>query len=391
MFKCPECDHEHKNIVEKCESCGYEIEIEKILTYEFTPISALTAQLEKSDSRKLESKIGRLWNLSNEVSNSFITKLESKFRNRNKFHNFLTKDDLPTSIPTILKKYIDGKINFKKMVSFFLQKIKLEAGNDGRKLSGITENNIIFIHYKTSHDDEDLGRLLIVMVDKKSGFDFEKVVLTPKQLSPIDTDALRQAALFDLTLFELSYPKNDSESYVRFIQGKSKSDFFKDALGCKKDVDNSRSINELFSAIYKFSEQNSISIPLRDKIEEDIREYLDSKSRDKTDKSVTLKTIQKRIDKILPDEHQSKGQFVTFVNANEYKIDDIFEPTNFSAENATSYKFTDQNRNFTCKVRKTAIGSQNSKKPVKLDVENKCLIFPLTDTDFSELKGLIEE
>ncbi|MEQ4451653.1 nucleoid-associated protein [Kosakonia sp. YIM B13605] len=391
MFKCPECDYEHKNVVEKCENCGYEIEIEKILTYEFAPVSALTAQLEKNENRKLESKVGRLWNLNNEVSNSFITKLESKFRNKNKFHNFLTKDDLPTSIPTILRKYIDKKINFKKLVEAVLQKIKYEVGSDGRKLSGVTENNIIFIHYKTTHDEDDLGRLLIVMVDKKGGFDFEKVVLTPKQLSPIDTDALRQAALFDLTLFELSYPKNDSESYVRFIQGKSKSDFFKDALGCKKDVDNARSINELFNAFYKFSEANSISIPLRDKIEEDIREYLDSKSRDKNDKSVTLRTIQKRIDKHLPDEHKSKGQFLTFVNTNEYKIDDIFEPTNFSAENATSYKFSDQNKNFICKVRKTAIGSQNSTKPVKLDIENRCLIFPLNDTDFTELKGLVEE
>ena len=104
-----------------------------------------------------------------------------------------------------------------------------------------------------------------------------------------------------------------------------------------------------------------------------------------------MSTIQKRIDKLLPDEHESRGQFVTFVNKNEYKIDDIFEPTNFSAENATSYKFSDQNKNFTCKVRKTAIGSQNSTKPVKLDMENKCLIFPLTDSDFSELKGLVEE
>lgn len=391
MFKCSECDHEYKNVVEKCESCGFEFEIEKIISYQFSPVSAVTAQLEKKDDKTLDSKIGRLWNLNNEVSNSFITKLEYKFRNRNKFHNFLTKDDLPKSIPAILTKYIGGKINFKKLVEAVLQKIKIEVGNDGRKLSGVTDNNLIFIHYKTSFDEGDLGRLLIVMVDKKGGFDFEKVALTPKQLYPIDTEALRQAALFDLTLFESSYPDNNTESYVRFIQGKSKSDFFKDALGCKKDVNNSRSIKELFNAIFKFAEENSISIPLRDKIEEDIRDYLENKSKDKNDKSVTMKSIQLKIDKNLPDDHKSKGQFLSFVNTKEYKIDEIFEPTNFSAENATSYKFSDQNKNFTCKVRKTAIGKQNSTKPVKIDLENKSLILPLSEADFVELKGLVEE
>ncbi|ELY4778177.1 nucleoid-associated protein, partial [Cronobacter turicensis] len=233
----------------------------------------------------------------------------------------------------------------------------------------------------------DLGRLLIVMVDKKSGFDFEEVGLTPKELSPIDTDALRQAALFDLTLFEVSYPANDSESYVRFIQGKSKSDFFKDALGCRKDVDNDRSIRQLFDAIFKFADTNRIPTPLRDKIEETVRGFLQKKSRDKADKSVSLKDIQNRIDKCLPEESPLKGQFTIFVNANEYKIDDIFEPTNFSANNASSYDFSDSNRNFSCKVRKSAIGSQSSSKPVKIDKENRCLILPLSDIDYDELIG----
>ncbi|WP_156293345.1 nucleoid-associated protein [Serratia oryzae] len=387
MFKCPECEYIHVNVVEKCEGCGFEVEIEEIVNTNFIAISALTAQFEISSNRTLEIKTGRLWNLNNEVSNNFITKLESKFRRKNKFHNFLTKDDLPRSIPSILKKYINKEIIFKRLAQSMLEKIKLEIGTDGRKILGITESNVIFIHYKTISDNKDLGRLLIVMVDKKSGFDFEKVALTPKKLSPIDTDALRQAALFDLTLFNVSYPNNDSESYVRFIQGKSKSDFFKDALGCRKDVDNKRSIDEVFNAIFKFTNENNLPISIRDKIEESIRDFLDKKSRDKNDKSVRLIDIQKKIDKCLPDDHPSKGQFSTFVNANEFQIDDIFEPTNFSAENSSSYSFSDQNKNFTCKVRKTAIGSQNSTKPVKLDKVNRCLVFPLSDDDFLELEG----
>ncbi|WP_342230235.1 nucleoid-associated protein, partial [Yersinia enterocolitica] len=250
MFICSECDFEYPNIVDVCEQCGHEVEIEKIDPNEFVAVSAVTAQLDKGSSGTLEAKVGRLWNLNNAVSNDFINKIELKFRRKNKFHNFLTKDELPNSIPTLLRKYIGDKLKFKTLVQSILSKIKVIVSNDGRILSGLKNNNIIFIHYKTTGDESDFGRLLIVMVDKKSGFDFESVALTPKKLSPIDTDALRQAALFDLTLFDITYPDNNGESYVKFIQGKSKSDFFKDALGCKREIDNNRSIQELFDAIF---------------------------------------------------------------------------------------------------------------------------------------------
>ena len=391
MFRCPECDFLHQTVVEKCQNCEYIIGMEETHSQSFTAISAVTAQLEREQSGNLAFKIGRLWNLKNEVSNDFILKVESKFRNKNKFHNFLTKDTLPNSIPTILNKYIKNSFKFKDLVKFILGKIKVEVGSDKRKLTGASDNNIIFIHYKVSNENDDFGRLLIVMVDKKGAFDFEKVALTPKKLSPIDTEALRQAALFDLTLFDASYPENNGESYVRFIQGKSKSDFFKDALGCRKDVDNNRSINNLFAAILDFSNQVSLPIPLRDKIEESVKDFIEKKSKDKNDKSISLQDIQNKVDKCLPEKHPALGKFSKFVNIHEYEIDEVFEPTRFSAKNATSIELSDKSKNFTCKVRKTAIGSEHSTKPIKLDKENRCLLLPLTDEDFLELEKFVRD
>ncbi len=357
----------------------------------FDAISAITAQLEKNDSGLLEIKLGRLWNLKTDVSTDFINKLESKFRRKNKFHNFLTENTLSNSIPSLLTKYITNKIKFKTIVTSIMSKIKTSVSDDGRKISGAANNNIIFIHYKTTGDITDIGRLLIVMVDKKSGFDFENVALTPKKLSPIDTDALRQAALFDLTLFQSSYPKNNSDAYVKFIQGKSKGDFFKDSLGCKKDVDNNKSIQQIFDAIIAFSKTEGLTIPIRDKINEAITVLLNKKAKDKYDQSLTLDIVQKNIDKCIPDEHPAKGQFITFVNVNEYQIDEVFEPTRRSATDANTFKFSDENDNFSVNVKKAAIGDEKSSKPVKIDKNNKCLMLPLSDFDFDEIMKVVGE
>lgn len=113
------------------------------------------------------------------------------------------------------------------------------------------------------------------MVDKQSAYDFDSDKLTPTRLNPINTDALRQAAMFDLTLFEASYPENKGDSYVHFLQGKSKSDFFKDSLGCRHDSDNKRSIQQLFSAIDIFASKNSLGRVLRDTIDNEVKSLLE--------------------------------------------------------------------------------------------------------------------
>lgn len=384
MFRCAGCGTEYEQLVEICEECQQEIQIEKIEGPELIAISAVTAHLEKVDNRYVV-KVGKLWNLSNDVANEFIIKIEAKFRRKNKFHNFLTKDELPYSMPALLKKYIAKNIVFKKVAQSIMERIKSKVVDDGR-LGGVTDNNVVFVHYKTNGDDDDFGRLLIVMVNKKSGFDFDSVVLTPKKLSPIDTDALSQAALFDLTLFAVVYPDNKGEPYVRFIEGKSRSNFFKDALGCKKDVSNSRSVDELFRAIAEFAKSNNISNPIRDKAEEAVREFLDNKAKNKTgNKTVTIKDIGKIFDKIIPDIHPAKGKFTDFVYDNEYQIDDVFEPTRNATHKASSFDLSDENKNFVCRVRRGAVGSIDSGKPVMLDRKNKWLILPLSDEDFGQL------
>lgn len=332
--------------------------------------------------------MGTQWNLTTPVASEFIERIEKKFRRKNKFHNFLSKDSLPTSIPTLLSKFINKKTKFIDLCTVIMEKFKLNS-NSEELVGSLVGGSLVFVYYK-SMDDGDLGKLLIVMVDKRSGFDFEDITLTPKRLNPVNTDDLRQAAMFDLTLFDECYPDDETHSYVDFIQGKSKSDFFKDSLGCTKNVDNKRSIAELFTAIESFVLHNALGRATRENADTLVREFLDSKARDKNDKSVSIDDIQNIIDKCLPKDSMHRATFKDYVNVNEFKIDAQFEPTIFSAKTALTINLADEDKNFEIKILRGAIGDAKSNKPVILGDKNE-IIVRLSPEEFNKLKKYANE
>ncbi|ECO9966711.1 nucleoid-associated protein, partial [Salmonella enterica] len=368
-----------------CDKCGASPHVVVLDKQSYFPIGAVTANLEKNDSRAFDYRLGEAWDLKNEVTSEFIARIEKKFSRKNKFHNFLDSDQNPSSIPTILKKYINKNNEFIELSRAIIEKLKYNANNESR-VAQLQGGSVVFIHYKSA-EPEDLGKLLIVMVDKQSAYDFDSDKLTPTRLNPINTDALRQAAMFDLTLFEASYPENKGDSYVHFLQGKSKSDFFKDSLGCRHDSDNKRSIQQLFSAIDIFASKNSLGRVLRDTIDNEVRSLLEKKSKDKNgNKSVKIEDISNIIDKCLTDSHKCKGTFVDFVNLNGFQIDPQFEPTPKAAESALTIEVADNDNNFKLKIMRGAIGDENSNKPVIL-TDNKCeIVIKLSQANYDELK-----
>lgn len=382
---CLECGNVLDDLNIACEKCGATPNVVVLDKQSYFPIGAVTAILEKNDSRVFEHRIGDIWDLRNEVASEFITRIEKKFSRKNKFHNFLDSDQTPFSIPTILKKYINKNNEFIELSRAIIEKLKKNANNETR-VAQLQGGSVVLIHYKSA-DPEDLGKLLIVMVDKQSAYDFDSDNLTPKRLNPINTDALRQAAMFDLTLFEASYPENKGDSYVHFLQGKSKSDFFKDSLGCRHDSDNKRSIQELFNAINVFVSKNSLGRVLRDNIDNEVKLLLEKKSKDKSgNKSVKIEDVSEIIDKCLTNSHKCKGTFVDFVNINGFQIDSQFEPTLKSAESALTIEVADNDNNFKLKIMRGAIGDEQSNKPVIL-TDNKCeVVIKLSQADYDELK-----
>lgn len=384
-INCLECGNILDDLTVACDKCGATPHVVVLDKQSYFPIGAVTANLEKNDSRLFEYRLGDIWDLRNEVASEFITRIEKKFSRKNKFHNFLDSDQTPFSIPTILKKYINKKNEFIDLSRTIIEKLKHNANNETR-VAQLQGGSVVLIHYKSA-DPDDLGKLLIVMVDKQSAYDFDSDKLTPTRLNPVNTEALRQAAMFDLTLFEASYPEKKGDSYVHFLQGKSKSDFFKDSLGCRHDSDNKRSIQQLFSAIDIFASSNSLGRILRDTIDNEVKTLLENKSRDKSgNKSVKIEDVSKIIDQCLPDSHKCKGTFVDFININGFQIDPQFEPTPKAAESALTIEVADNDNNFKLKIMRGAIGDEQSNKPVIL-TDNKCeVVIKLSQSDYDELK-----
>ncbi|ELC7377686.1 nucleoid-associated protein [Enterobacter asburiae] len=387
-FACQECGNVIDDIEQDCEVCGASPNVARIGNQNFMVVNAITAHLEKE--KIFEFTMGQLWNLTTPVATEFITRIEKKFRRKNKFHNYLVKDTLPNSIPTLLSKFNAGTIIFETLCQSVMNKLKLNSNNEN-VVSKLVGGTLVFVHYKSINDADDLGKLLIVMVDKRGAFDFEEGSLQPKRLNPVNTDALRQAAMFDLTLFDECYPDNDGHSYVDFIQGKSQSDVFKDSLGCTRDVDNKRSINEIFRAIEVFVSLNSLGRAVRENADIAVRNFLDIKSRDNVDKSVSIDEIQEVIDKCLPKKSKYRSTFKDFVNENEFKIDAQFEPTIYSAKQALTIKLTDEDQNFEIKILRGAIGDENSNKPVIIGKRNNEVIIRLSPEEFNKLKKYADD
>lgn len=100
---CLECGNVLDDPTVACDKCGATPHVVVLGKQSYFPIGAVTANLEKNDSRAFDYRLGEVWDLKNEVTSEFITRIEKKFSRKNKFHNFLDSDHNPSSIPTILK------------------------------------------------------------------------------------------------------------------------------------------------------------------------------------------------------------------------------------------------------------------------------------------------
>ncbi|MDP5291825.1 nucleoid-associated protein [Oceanimonas sp. CHS3-5] len=349
-------------------------------------VGAITAELyRKKDDKHVSYRFGYSWNLASEEARSFIEQIEAKFRRKNKSHSHLEKNDLANSVPTYLRLYIDEQYDFEKLSDKLASRIVSEANDKGRS---VAEVKVVFIHYHPPGSivqEDGRGKVLVVMVDKKGVFDFDEKTLEPKTVESIDTDALRQAASYDLNLFDVDYPKNEGAAYLQFIEGKSTSSFFKDALGCQEKIDNKKSAEQLFIALDKFMGDNEIDIPTREKIRDAIQDYLETK-RKSPDKSVKLENIQHVVDKQLSEEHQAQGKFTDYVNENGYEVNHTFEFSSQSARKGAFMTIVDEeNDDFELKVYKNSVGKHGSGKPIMLDSTGQYLMVPVDEKKIKEL------
>lgn len=374
------------------------LETEELALSRVEVLFAITARLDRDHDltgSPFKAKTGEPWVLGDSTAQKFVEKIEEKFRKKNKLHGFFS-GTIWHAMPEAIKKLLAdecGHLEFSAAVMKLLEASSNEV--TGGNLSG---GHIVFIMYRDHikkaevvEGDVDHGRLLVVMVGNKSGFEFDKKNLQPKSLTSIDINALRQAALIDMNLFDVSYPENSGDAYLRFIQGQSRSDFFKTALGCMESPSNKASVDNIYKAIREFFSSNNISRTDRDICLASVEAFLFKKG--KSRQIVQLKEIQALVDRVLPEDSELLGEFCKFVNSKEYEVSSHFEPTVASVVAGASVIVTDTNRSYECTLKVTSLGFDESDKPVKVDKDFNYIRIPLdaeSKKAVSELMGIAE-
>ncbi|ARD24152.1 nucleoid-associated protein [Shewanella japonica] len=386
MFECTDCGETFDESLENCPDCEALAPIERP---KFISVAAVTAEfITQTGSSSLSSKVGSEWPEDDDICYRLIVEVENKFKRRNKYHSYYDEDVSPNSTPVRLKSYINNTLSFTELVTLLMASLVDAAKDAGAyKVAG---GNIVFMHYK-GHEEDDTGRLMAMMVDKKDGFNFDEH-LVPTDSEHINLEAMRQAALFDLALFDSTYPEiPQEETYLKFIKGASKGLFFREAFGCVIRAENAHSVTQLYDALSAFQLQNDLPESFYNNAFTSLDAILSKAAKDK--KSVPATVLYEAIEGALELDSPLRGTFQTFVNTNGFEINHHIEPTTNSVDAERWIDIQAVDESFMAKVFKKSIGQAGTGEVVQYDPENHKLILQISDekTQKSLLKLMTED
>ncbi len=350
------------------------------MAIELVVLSAIAAEIHK-EGGLFKFGLGAPWNNENEHALNFVKEVEKKFRRKSKSYAFFKEDNRADSMPTILKHFLkNSEDDFVYGAQKIMNRLKSSLNEDGRGNTQV--GHVVIIHYAGELDEEDMGRLLIIMVDKKDVFDFNQN-LVPTQFKSIDVDTLRQAVLYDLALFDEVYPKTsrlqEHEAYLTFISGKSKGAFFREALGTTDIIDNTVNITSIFGTIEEFGKSLNLKAPYIRKIIDEVETLI----HDKKGKNISLNGVATKVIANLPEakSHYTAEDFLAFVNEREVKISEVFDVTQGQLDKATSIEGR-KGQEYFYRVKKSALGRPADKeKIIYYDTEKRILQFHIADDD----------
>lgn len=348
------------------------------MTTPLVVLNAIASEISKRDGH-FGYEFGDLWDRGNEHALNFVQEIEIKFRRKTKTYGFLSVDNGRNSIPTILTNFnADTEGAFINTTTRLMERIKSSLNEDGRGNTQV--GHMVFIHYCNEGEEEDLGRLLVVMVDKKDVFDFG-AGLVPTKFKSIDVDTLRQAVMYDLTLFDSVYPdhieEHQDKAYLRFISGRSKGVFFQEALGTSDMIDNTVSVSSIFKAIEHFGKELSLRTANIRKIQDEVELLIDGKN----GKQISVSSVAKKVVSSLPNgnEEVMAEDFVSFINNNDYKISEIFDVTPSQLQKATN--IVGQNgQDYFYRIKISALGSvDDAEKSIRYDAISRTIYLEIQD------------
>ncbi len=387
MHICHNCDTEYDNQKNQCPTCdATKVMIES--SNKMVAVHAMTVELEIDNSKStVNPRFGALWPLEGEdISFQFIQQVELKFKRKNKFHGYYDSET-GTQVASYLHKYIASSVSkedFIALVTSLTSELK-NAIFELRVASKVTSSKIVFMHYKSIKND-DFGRILAVMVDKKSGFDFTEESLLPKQAQHINLEALKQAVSIDVDLFDACYPSSPkSEAYLKFIRGSSSASYFRNAFGCNEKSDNGESLNNLYRAIDSYATINNLGADFYFEAEEKLTDFVvNIKNTERS--SFSINQAASVIESALPPNRVDlENTFTTFVNESEFMINQYIEPTSQQVKEHLWIDFSDQDNGLIARVHSSIeIGKKGDGKDVEFNEQTRKLEIKIKDTKIRE-------
>lgn len=363
----------------------------KMKTTLLTVVNAVTADLVKVNGGGslvyYKANIGKYWDLSKPTALQFVAVIEKKFAQNNKFHGYFDPKKHHMA-PGTLRDFVETRISFDDMVTAFVNSSCEQANLPGR--GSLALGHLVMVHYKTTDDAYDSGRFMAVLVGDQGGFEFD-TDLQPVDLTSINTSELRHAAMFDLTLFYETFPKNDGDPYLKFITGKSKSTFLRDAFGCGNYIPNKNSVEQVNQAVRDFLDDPAIPTERRLFIVKKVTSYMEAAAKNRI--PVSVAEIQDVISESLPAKSDKRNKFSEFVNEGEYTISEHFQPTRSGAALFSNIDIADPEGKYKCTVNLGAISYENNKTDCSVTVDkNLDLIkIPITPSAREEIKKILGE
>lgn len=331
-----------------------------------------------------DSTKGKDWDLSADICVNFVNLIGKKFSRAGRIYGYV--DPEIVSAADNFTNYLSTK-DFAALVNGIMERLCDKANDPNR--SSLNEGYVVFSHYRNLQGRD---QILVVMLGKKGGYDFDNDEnLTPKDTESLNLQDFRQAACMDLTGFTKEFPENKGDSYLYFIKGNSKSDFFNTALGCSDSVPGKVCVENLKNALtaYFLEVGNDLPATMRRKIHAKVVSYIEGKAGER----VHLSEIQREIDKCLPSDSPHYGKFQNFINdhSERFKVSEEFQPSHIAAKNMGYVDVKLPSGDFDGRVKLDAIVIGDKSADLSVDKDFSYLTIKLPPETSLSLKGLGSE
>nr|WP_315203699.1 nucleoid-associated protein [uncultured Flavobacterium sp.] len=227
----------------------------------------------------------KLLNIDNQGTIEFVQRLIKSYSTKNPTQGTFEKDEDIYPFQKKAKEYLNGN-DFLKFTSESMEILKKEID-----IPTTTGGYVVFVHY----EERQMDFIITAMMDKSSQFAVDDEALDIKKLMTLDIEKLARANRLNINRW-----KNNDVLYLSFIKGtRAVSKYFIEFIGSTDMTSSRENFNKLKDAMSLYYIESNISKVKRDKIRDNISDYVQKCFDAKVD--VELESISSIMDKEKPD------------------------------------------------------------------------------------------